>query len=84
MQGLCELYMLDSFMEIVADRERSMNCYSSASHPYEEQDGELYRRLPGIQRLFDKGTYLPCHYFDYLNGTGSGGYARLDCLQKHS
>lgn len=31
----------------------------------------------------DSFRYLPCHYFDYMAGTSTGGYASCECHGRH-
>ena len=39
------------------------------------------------QTIMDESSklsrYLPCHYFDYMNGTGFGGYLYLVSVATH-
>ena len=46
---------------------------SSADAPFLEQYRDKIK-LEGAEMFKD---YLPCHYFDYIGGTSTGGYVYL-------
>ena len=80
MRGLWSLLVLQELMEIVGRKEEGHehpleNQYSSFSpladprYPKEQvQDGE-----DGTLLVPESQRYLPCHYFDLIAGSSTGG-----------
>jgi hypothetical protein len=61
--------------EISIIERESLPVATSSASPLSLQPGSLRRQASEIPRI--RGTpsasYLPCHYFDYIGGTGLGG-----------
>jgi hypothetical protein len=77
-RALYQLYFLKQLMEKIALYERKTggerNESSSADSPlfhFRLKKGEMQPNKPRLSLRQD--TYLPCHYFDYIGGTGIGG-----------
>lgn len=73
-RNFSSLLILQELMRVVGERERLLNpdAKSSAYSP-------LVKQVPDSQATPFKGSkrpalgYLPCHYFDYVSGTSTGG-----------
>jgi hypothetical protein len=59
------LLILERLMEEIRDEERRLNEKStcSAESPY----------LRNVHEPLKGEDYLPCHYFDFIGGTSTGG-----------
>jgi hypothetical protein len=80
-RGYSSLLILKELMSIVGRRERAANPQAESSHhprPYALPTGS-HGPPPGDESLSFK--YLPCHYFDYIAGTSTGGYVRPITLE---
>lgn len=64
-RGLTALLLLEELMKEIEREERRMDQHSksSADSPY----------LRNVQKDAWKSEYLPCHYFDFIGGTSTGG-----------
>ena len=86
-RGYCSLLILQYLMHKIAEleRPRALNSF----HPLIPQNSiseasvELPRHpliMPGEmdeESLRRTSQYLPCHYFDYIAGTSTGGFVSL-------
>lgn len=78
-RGLSSLYILEALMEQIEREETS----HARQHSYDPSDFIIPRRPPNAGgEGFDFETsepsyrFLPCHYFDYIAGTSTGGYVQ--------
>jgi hypothetical protein len=75
-RGLSSLFVLERLMEVIASYEQDRNppATTSADSPLLEPQRvqEEIKRLSPIQAKDDR-KFLPCHYFDYIAGTSTGG-----------
>jgi hypothetical protein len=64
-------------MKLVAEKEQELNGRSTCSKDspllhFREADSEIRPSFDSrVKGMEDK--YLPCHYFDYIGGTSTGG-----------
>ena len=93
-RGYSSLLILQQLMEMIANLERSADpeAISSAYSPLVDclQDVHL---PPMASDTKSTSHYLPCHYFDYVSGTSTGGLIAImlgrlrmnidDCIEEH-
>lgn len=72
-QGLWQLYILQELMDLVAMEEKKSGHQSSLSSSFWKQHGHEYAKRTDFAWLKTDGEYYPCHYFDYIGGTSTGG-----------
>jgi hypothetical protein len=74
-RGLSSLFVLERLMEVIATCERNKDdpATTSADSPLlkPQRIQEEMQRLSPAQTT--KSNFLPCHYFDYIAGTSTGG-----------
>ena len=63
-RGLYSLYILQFLMSVIEELER---------HGDDKSRSSSYSPLFKSVATNDDNTYLPCHYFDYIAGTSTGG-----------
>lgn len=57
---------------------RGFSFRQRVTQPQDRIDRLAQRRVETRQELlFERSKYLPCHYFDYIGGTSTGGLAAL-------
>ena len=72
---MSELFVMKHLVNEIQKLEERYDVRSSADSPlfrYRSQRMEEVLpepKLPGTE----KGSFLPCHYFDFIGGTGVGG-----------
>lgn len=66
-RGLVSLFILQDLMAIIRTMEMANGIDSSA-----QSDLAKPRVNPDLEKFY--GTFRPCHYFDYIAGTSTGGY----------
>ena len=73
-RGLSSLLILKRLMERIGEHEQQLNKYArSSSHsPFFGTPTTKERRKTGSDEYFSN-DWLPCHYFDYIGGTSTGG-----------
>lgn len=74
-RGLSSLVVLERLMEAIANYEQGADppATSSADSPLLEPQRvqeEIRRLSPALE---EDSNFLPCHYFDYIAGTSTGG-----------
>lgn len=74
-RGISSLMILEELMEVIAADEQGEDppATSSADSPLldsERVEDEMKRLSP---RKTEKSKFRPCHYFDYIAGTSTGG-----------
>jgi hypothetical protein len=65
--------MLRELMLVVAGLEKRNGHRSSVSSPFWQEHGAEYAKRADFAWLDTDGEYYPCHYFDYIGGTSTGG-----------
>ncbi|XTI87613.1 FabD/lysophospholipase-like protein [Cenococcum geophilum] len=70
-RGLCSLFILRRLMSIIREIEESFGTLYSAQSLLPENNADSKEKGRSETRL--KGVFLPCHYFDYITGTSTGG-----------
>lgn len=79
-RSLSSLLILRELMGAVEEQERRINPEAKSS-----ADSPLVNFLPDEQPTPSAGRsrsvpgYLPCHYFDYVSGTSTGGLIADEC-----
>ena len=63
-RGLSTLYILQALMRSISQQERKLD---------DESKSSSYSPLFRSASSNDDTEYLPCHYFDYIGGTSTGG-----------
>lgn len=75
-RGLTSLYILRELMSMTRDIERKYKNTSSTASPLIRPDGRERDSGSGEFSYSEQnsvGEFLPCHYFDYIGGTSTGG-----------
>ena len=62
-------------MSIIGEIEESLGTLYSAQSLLPENKADSKEKRRSEARL--KGVFLPCHYFDYITGTSTGGRVKL-------
>lgn len=70
-RGLCSLFILRRLMSIIREIEESFGTLYSAQSLLPENKANSKEKRRSETRL--EGVFLPCHYFDYITGTSTGG-----------
>ncbi|KAK0729536.1 acyl transferase/acyl hydrolase/lysophospholipase [Lasiosphaeris hirsuta] len=73
-RGYSSLLILKRLMEEIQRIELELNLNATASAFYEWQGAVSYQ---GHDPHAADGVYLPCHYFDYMAGTSTGGLSAI-------
>ena len=93
-RGYSSLLILQELMEIVAKLERSADPKATSSAYSPLVDCLPDKTLPPISNDTNSTSlYLPCHYFDYVAGTSTGGLIAImlgrlrmtvdDCIEEY-
>lgn len=76
-RGVASLFILLKLMQEIANIERGLKppAYSSDASPLFQIEGESVGEaaVSAADQYAEYDNYLPCHYFDYICGTSSGG-----------
>ena len=72
-RGYLELLVLKTLMEYVGEAEEELD--SEARHSYHPESGpeNVRQALSNGGQIDPARRYLPCHYFDYIGGSSTGG-----------
>ena len=92
-RGYSSLLILQRLMEIVAKLERSADPKATSSAYSPLVDCLQDQSLPLSNDTNSTSLYLPCHYFDYISGTSTGGLIAImlgrlrmnvdDCIEEY-
>lgn len=84
MRGYSSLLILQQLMKTISSVEQENPHVQSSVHPLKCKDYEFRRAIerratgespsePAFEHTSASSRYLPCHYFDYIAGTSTGG-----------
>ncbi len=92
-RGYSSLLILRQLMEIVAKLEQSADPKATSSAYSPLVDCLQNQSLPLSNDTNSTSFYLPCHYFDYISGTSTGGLIAImlgrlrmnvdDCIEEY-
>ena len=92
-RGLSSLLILQELMENIAKLERAADPKATSSAYSPLIDCLQDRSLPLTNDTNSTSFYLPCHYFDYISGTSTGGLIAImlgrlrmnvdDCIEEY-
>ncbi|MCJ1359612.1 MAG: hypothetical protein MMC33_009614 [Icmadophila ericetorum] len=92
-RGYLELLVLKTLMEYVGEAEEELD--SEARHSYHPESGpeNVRQALSNGGQIDPARRYLPCHYFDYIGGSSTGGLIAIllgrfrmsvpDCIEEY-